>query len=88
MGIPQKYMDLIGKKATFSGALFSSSKILEPTEFEILNVRWGFSTIMNLKTMEEKHPTIQYLVKREGMRASRWTRSFPVREIDLRTTKN
>lgn len=84
MGIPQMYMDLIGEKATFRGALFSSNKILEPTEFEILDVRWGESFIVDINTMEEKHPTIQYLIKREGMRASRWTKPFAVREINLK----
>ena len=82
-GIPQQYKDMVGTKREFSGGLFSSKKAIEPTEFNILNVRWGSAKIMNMKTMEMLHPTVEFLVKNENMKRSRWTRPFPVREIKL-----
>lgn len=83
MEVPQKYKDLVGTKQTFSGGLFSSTKSIPETEFDVLKWRIGTATIMNMKTLEAMHPTIEYLVKKEGMRASRWTRPFPIREIKL-----
>ena len=83
MAIPKKYTDLIGTKQSFGGGLFSGKKELPYQEYNVLDCRWGTGTIIDLKTMKSKHPTIQFLIKKEGMRASRWTRSFAVREILL-----
>lgn len=84
MEIPKSYTELVGTTKTFSGGLFSSNKAIEPTDFNILDWRWGSAKICDMKTMKLKHPTVEYLVKKEGMRASRWTRGFPVREIELK----
>ncbi|MEP0266593.1 hypothetical protein [Dokdonia sp.] len=81
--MPQKYIDMVGTKRTFSGGLFSSKKAVEPDEYDILDWRWGSAKIMDMKTMEMKHPTVEFLLKKEGMRRSQWTRPFPVREIEL-----
>lgn len=84
--MPKHYQDLVGTRQTFSGGLFSSKKSIPDTEFDVLDWRWGSAKIVNLKTLEEKHPTVEFLVKNETMRASRWTRPFPVREIQLEST--
>lgn len=83
MELPEKYKEMVGQRHKMSGNLFGRSKAIEPTEFEILDWRWGSGYIMDLKTMEEKHPVVEFLVKNESMNKSRWTRGFPVREIDL-----
>ena len=83
MEMPKKYQDLVGTKQTFSGGLFSSKKSIPETEFDVLDWRWGLANIIDLKTLEAKHPTVEYLVKNQTMKASRWTRPFPVREIKL-----
>jgi len=80
METPKIVNEIVGKPHTFSGGLFSSKKAIEPTEFDVLDWRWGSAFIMDMKTMEEKHPTIEFLVKREGMARSRWTRQFPCKE--------
>jgi len=81
--MPQKYIDMVGTRRTFSGGLFSTKKAIEPTEYDIKDWRWGRAKICDMETMEMKHPTVEFLIKKEGMRASRWTRPFPVREIEL-----
>lgn len=83
MEMPKRVTDLVGTKQIFSGGVFSSRKDIEQTEFNVLKWRWGSASIMDMNTMKMIHPTVEYLVKREGMRASRWTRGFPVREIKL-----
>ena len=35
-----------------------------------------------------EHPTIQYLLKNDNMKKSRWSRAFPVREINLLEMKD
>ncbi len=81
MELPEKYKKLIGNRHTFSGGLFSSKKEIEPTEFKVLDWRWGSAKVFDMEKMKEKHPTVEFLIKREGMRSSRWTRPFPVPEI-------
>lgn len=80
--MPKKYLDLVGTKQKMAGALFSK-KSIEPTEFEILDWRWGSGYIMDMDEMKVRHPTVQFLVKNSEMAKSRWTRSFPVTEIEL-----
>lgn len=83
MEIPKHHTEFVGSKKQFGGGLFSPKKDLKFEEYDVLDWRWGSAKIMDMKTMKVKHPTIQYLLKKEGMRASRWTRPFPVREITL-----
>lgn len=82
--IPLKYTELVGKKASMGGGLFSSKNSLEFEEYDVLDIRWGSAKICNTKTLKMLHPTIEYLIKKEGMRASKWTRPFAVREIQLK----
>lgn len=84
MEIPKNHLELVGTKTKFGGGLFSSKKDLPFEEYDVLDCRWGSAKIMDMKTMKPLHPTIQYLLKKPGMRASRWTRPFPVREINLK----
>ncbi|PXX96890.1 hypothetical protein DF185_19820 [Marinifilum breve] len=85
MDLPKKYQDLVGTKQKCSGSLFSyKNEIKEPLEFDVLDIRKGTATIMDMKTMEECHPTFELLLKREGMKKAQWTKPFPIREIDLR----
>lgn len=65
-----------------SGHLFGKTKI-EEKEYNILDWRWGSANIIDMKTFKPIHPTVELLVKREGMRASRWTKGFPCRSIIL-----
>lgn len=80
--MPEKYTELVGQRVIMAGSVFGNNEI-EETEFDILDWRWGHSTVMNMKEMKERHPTVEYLVKNENMRRSRWTKCFPVKEIDL-----
>jgi len=81
--MPKKHTDLVGTKRIFSGGLFSSNRDEPEAEYDILKWRWGSASICDMKTMKLKHPTIEYLIKKEGMKRSRWTRGFPVIEIEL-----
>ncbi len=90
MEIPKKYIDLVGTKQTFQGGIFSSNKSMKPTEFNVLDIRWGTATVINVRELREKgessyeHPTFDLLLKREGMKKAQWCRSFPIREIDYK----
>ena len=83
MEMPQKYIDMVGTKKVFSGGLFSHKREEPELEYDILDWRWGSAKICNTKTLEMLHPTVEFLIKREGMKRSRWTRGFPVEEIKL-----
>lgn len=74
---------MVGTKKVFSGGLFSSIRSEPELEYDILECRWGSASIMDLKTHEMLHPTVEFLIKRVGMKRSRWTRPFPVTEIKL-----
>lgn len=82
-GIPKSFKKLVGKEHTMSGCLFGRKEI-EPTKFTVLDARWGSGVIMDMKTLKDKHPTVQLLVKNDTMIRSRWTRGFPAREIKLK----
>lgn len=82
--VTKKHDNMVGKKFIFSGGLFSSKKALEPTEFEVLEWRWGSTKIMNMKTMKEIHPTVEFKLKNKDMKRSQWSKPFPVREIKLK----
>lgn len=72
--------ELVGTKQKLGGGLFSGSKTTEPAEYDVLDWRWGSATLMNMETFEEVCPTVELLVKREGMKRSRWTRGFAARD--------
>ena len=84
MEIPERFLNMIGTEQRLGGALFGSKERTTGT-FKVLKCRWGSGVIMDMKTLEELHPTVQLLVKGEGMTKSRWTNGFPAREIDLRS---
>lgn len=83
MEIPKKYKDLVGTKKFFHGGIFSSKMAMEQTEFDVLDIRCGDAVIVDLKNTKYKHPTFELLIRRKGMRAARWTRPFPIREINI-----
>jgi hypothetical protein len=84
MEIPVEVKELLGTKQQLGGGLFGRKKELPFEEYDVLDWRFGSGQIMNTKTREMLHPTFQLLVKKEGMRASRWTRGFPCRSIILK----
>ena len=94
MEIPKKYQDLVGKNMEFSGGLFSGKKAIVPAEFKVLDIRVGDAKIVNLKELKEKgessyeHPTFELLLKNDSMTKSRWSRPFPIREINLKELSN
>lgn len=83
MEIPSEVKELLGTKQQLGGGLFGSKKDLPFEEYDVLDWRFGSGIIMNVKTGERLHPTFELLIKKEGMRASRWTRGFPCRSIKL-----
>lgn len=83
MEIPAEVKDLLGTKQELGGGLFGSTKDYPFKEYDVLDWRIGSGVIMDMKTMQPKHPTFELLIKREGMRASKWTRGFPLRSIIL-----
>lgn len=90
MQLPKKYQKLVGTKQTASGNLFSYKKSLEPIEYEVLDIRFGRATVMSVSEIREKgessyeYPTFELLLKNSSMRAARWSRGFPIREINLK----
>ena len=83
MEMPKKYQDFIGSTKVFSGGLFSHKRAEPEKEYQVLDWRWGSAKIMDMVNMEFKHPTVEFLIKNEDMKRSRWTRPFPVPEIIL-----
>ena len=78
---PKLAEELVGTKQTFSGGLFSISKSPPEAEYSVLKWRWGSAYIMNMKNYKEKHPTVEFLLKKPGMKRAQWTRGFAVREL-------
>lgn len=83
MEIPIEVKELLGTKQKLGGGLFGSKQDLPFEEYNVLDWRFGSGQVMNMKTMKIMHPTFELLVKKEGMRASRWTRGFACRSIVL-----
>ncbi|MBO2546076.1 hypothetical protein J0871_16790 [Salegentibacter sp. BDJ18] len=81
--VEKKHNEMVGKTYLFSGGLFSRKRDEPQAEYEIKDWRWGTGKIMDMKTMKIKHPTVEFLIKKEGMKRSRWTNPFPVREIEI-----
>lgn len=92
MSIPKKYLAFVGQQLTLGGGLFSGQRREPPLKYEILDIRAGQATVVYTRkdktagTLEilREHPTYELLVKRRGMARARWTRPFPIKEIDLR----
>lgn len=80
---PKGFKEMIGTKQKLGGGLFSSNKSIEIAEYDVLDWRFGSAQVMDMKTFKAIHPTVELLIKREGMRASRWTRGFACTSIDL-----
>jgi hypothetical protein len=83
MEAPKEFKDLIGTTQLMGGNLFSKNKIAME-EYNILNWRWGSAEIIDMKSLKIKHPTVELLVKKDGMKASRWTKGFPCRSIEFK----
>jgi glutamate formiminotransferase len=61
MNLPEKYTKLIGTEVEIMGPIFSYKKeFKEPTKFNVLKVRRGTATIMDMKTMKEKWGLLNY----------------------------
>jgi hypothetical protein len=84
MEMPEIHKEIVGTKQQMGGGLFSAKKGLDYEDYNVLAWRWGSAKIVDMKTMKMMHPTIEYLVKKEGMKRSMWTRPFPVPEIQLK----
>ncbi len=90
MKIPKKHMKLVGTEQTFEGGIFSSNKAIKPTKFNVIDIRWGTARVVNIKELREKgkssycHPTFELLLKNNKMDRSRWSKGFPIREINLK----
>lgn len=80
--IPKKYQRFVGTKKRFSGAIFSYKNPITEKEFDVLNIRYSEATIVNFKT-KAKHPAFELLLKNESMSKARWTKPFPIREINF-----
>ena len=80
---PEEFKELIGTTQLMGGGLFGRKQM--PTEeYKVIDWRWGSALVMCMKTFEMKHPTVELLVKKDGMKASRWTSGFPCRSINLK----
>lgn len=92
-GMPQQYLDLVGKSLFMSGGLFSRNKALPEEKYEVLAIRWGMARIFDMESLRKgeprrfEHPTFELLVRSRSMERSRWTTPFPIREINLADTK-
>lgn len=88
--IPKKHRDLVGTKQIFSGGLFSGSKEMPQTEFNVLDIRFGTARIINVDELRNtgkssiNHPTFELLLKNDKMKKSQWSRPFPIREINFK----
>lgn len=79
---PKEFKELIGTKQGLGGGLFGNKEV-PMEEYDIIDWRFGSAQVMDMKTLKSIHPTVELLVKKEGMRASRWTRGFACRSILL-----
>lgn len=85
---------MVGQTLKMAGGLFSGRQDLPEQEYKVLDIRWGMSRLMNFKEMREtgkssyEHPTFELLIKNDSMKRSRWTRGFPIREINLADQEN
>jgi len=83
MEAPKEFTALVGTTQLMGGYLFSRSKKLPMEEYNVIDWRWGSAKIMDMKTLKVKHPTIELLVKKDEMKASRWSKPFPCTSIKL-----
>lgn len=93
MKIPEKYTALVGTKQIFSGGLFNGKVDLPEAEYDVLSIRWSTAQIINWEEMRTtgkssyKHPAFELLLKGNGMKKSRWSRPFAIREINFNDPK-
>lgn len=83
MDFPDSFTEMIGKEYTWEGGLFSAKKSIEPMKMKVLKLRWSYAYFTRYDdngNFHKTHPGIEFLVKGEGMKRSRWTRPFPCRE--------
>lgn len=92
--IPEKYRLLVGTTQKISGGVFSGKKDLPSTEYEVLAIRMGTGIVINTKELHEtgkssyEHPTYELLLKSGTMKAARWSRPFPIPEINMAGTEH
>ncbi len=84
MTMPKTYTDMIGENYKFNGNLFNKKDNVDNEEFKIMYVRFSSAFIINLRTRQPRHPAIEFLLKNDKMKRSKWSRPFPCREIELK----
>lgn len=84
--LPKRYRDLVGKVLTFSGHLFTKDKE-EPFNSLVYDVRLSCSTIRDLKDKYKRWPAVEYLILHPRYKERRWTKPFPIKEINLNELK-
>ncbi len=92
IGIPQKYLDMVGTKKKLSGGLFSIKRSEPSKEYDILDIRWGDAQSFSWAEATEKnmdfdqvthHPQFELRIKSNDMKRARWTRGFTIKEISI-----
>lgn len=83
--MPKDLQKMVGTKQLISGGVFSGNKSLKLMEYDVLDIRWGSATVIDMKTFKDKHPTFELLLKRKSMKKAMWSRGFPYRKINLKT---
>lgn len=81
---------MVGNNILLKGTIFSNNRLMPPTEFNVLDIRQGRGTVINIEqflsngTSDYEYPTIQLLLKNKDMKRSQWSKPIPVREVNLR----
>jgi hypothetical protein len=76
---PERIKKMKGGVYVMRGNVFGR-KYTPPTNFIVIDFRWGIKEIMNMDTLE-RHPSVEFLVKNDNMKRAIWTRGFSVDEI-------
>lgn len=82
MEIPQKYKDMVGTLVKYSGNLFSIKKDLPEKEYKVLKIRIGEAMVCDMKRTY-RHPTYELLLHDRETDKVKWSRPFPIREVNF-----
>lgn len=77
---PSSALSIVGKEVEISGCVFSRTKALKPTRFEVLDWRWSTAVIMNMENYEELHPAFELLLRNSSMKRAQWSKPFAARD--------
>jgi len=81
--LPSDIQKMVGTKIDMLGNIFNRTTKMPKTTFDCLGARWGTSTIIDLKTFEDKHPTFELLLKNKSMKRAQWCLPMSYRKINL-----